>query len=267
MKISIITTSYNSEKTIAQTIESVINQKRIDLEYIIIDGFSQDLTMDIVKKHEKNNKNIISISEKDNGMYDAMNKGIKMASGDIIGILNSDDRYAYDTVLYDVANAFKNKKIDCCYGNILYVKNNKPYRYWISGAPRTFKYGWMPPHPAFFVKRDVYDKYGFFRLDCGVNADYEIMLRFLEVYKIKSTWINKTFVLMQAGGRSNNGLQSRIDAIHDNKYAWQKNGLNPGFLTIYLKKIRKLSQYLLAKIFSKRLSKKIYGNTFITKLK
>jgi hypothetical protein len=122
-------------------------------------------------------------------------------------------------------------------------------------------------HPAFFVKRDVYEKFGLFRLDCGVNADYEIMLRFLEVYKIKSAWINKTFVLMQAGGRSNNGLQSRIDAIHDNKYAWQKNGLNPGFLTISLKKIRKLSQFLLAKIFSKRLSKIIYGKTFITKLK
>jgi glycosyltransferase involved in cell wall biosynthesis len=258
MKISIITTSYNSEKTISQTIESVMNQKRVDLEYIIIDGLSKDSTMDIVKKYRKNNSNIIAISEKDNGIYDAMNKGIKISTGDIIGILNSDDRYSYNMVLHDVAEAFVNHEIDCCYGNILYIKDNKPYRYWKAGQPRTFKYGWMPPHPAFFVKKSVYEKYGLFRLDCGVNADYELMLRFMEFRKARTKWIDKTFVLMRAGGRSNNGFQSRIDALDDNKIAWRKNGINPALYTIALKRIRKINQFALAKLYSNKLTKLIH---------
>jgi glycosyltransferase involved in cell wall biosynthesis len=141
MKISIITVCFNSQNTIKQTLESVLAQRNIALEYIIIDGHSRDSTVDIINSYRNIYSNILLISEKDHGMYDAMNKGIKMASGDIIGILNSDDRYAYNTVLYDVANAFNNKKIDCCYGNILYINNSKPYRYWIAGEPRTFKYG------------------------------------------------------------------------------------------------------------------------------
>jgi len=257
MKISIITVCYNSEKTISKTIESIINQKDIDLELIIIDGLSTDSTMQIVNKYKIKHKNIISISERDEGIYDAMNKGIMIATGDIIGILNSDDTYSYNMVLHDVVEAFMNQEIDCCYGNILYVKDNKPYRLWIAGHPRTFKYGWMPPHPAFFVKKSVYEKYGLFRLDCGVNADYELMLRLMEFHKIRTKWVDKIFVFMRAGGRSNNGIQSRVDAIDDNKIAWRKNGIDPALYTIALKRMRKINQFVLARLYSKQLTKLI----------
>jgi len=250
MKISIITVCFNSEKTIAQTIESVLSQNSVSLEYIIIDGLSTDNTLKIIESYQSrfNDKGIIYkwISEKDNGIYDAMNKGINMATGDIIGILNSDDRYTDGNVLHKVVDIFTNNEIDCCFGNILYIKGNKPYRYWKAGKPRTFKYGWMPPHPAFFVKKSIYEKYGLFRLDCGVNADYELMLRFLEKYNIRSTWINKIFVYMNAGGKSNNGVKSRLDGIIDNKKAWMVNKMKPLFFTIFLKKIRKLPQYIYA---------------------
>lgn len=247
MKITIITVCYNSEKTIEKTILSVLSQNIDNFEYIIVDGLSKDNTMNIINKYK--NKNIISISEKDNGIYDAMNKGIKLATGDIIGILNSDDVYAYNNVLFDVKRMFENDNIECCYGNIIYIKNNKPYRYWRSGNPRTFKYGWMPPHPAFFVKRSVYEKYGLFRLDCGVNADYELMLRFMEFHKIRAKWVNKTFVLMQAGGRSNDGIKTRLKSVNNDKYAWYINGHKPYFYTIIFKKIRKIPQYIFARFF------------------
>lgn len=251
MKITIITVSYNSEKTIARTIESVLLQNYPYLEYIIIDGASKDKTVEIAYSYkDKFQEKGISYkvySEPDKGIYDAMNKGISHATGEIIGILNSDDRYVDEHVLSTVAEPFQtNSNLDTCFGNLLYVKGNKPYRYWKSGKPRTFKFGWMPPHPAFFVRAIVYRKYGLFRLDCGVNADYELMLRFLEKHQVSSLWINKLFVYMEAGGTSNQGIQSRIDGIHNDSLAWKKNEMVPLHFCLVLKKLRKLPQFVYA---------------------
>jgi glycosyltransferase involved in cell wall biosynthesis len=247
MKISIITVCFNSRRTIETAIKSVLSQIDIDLELIIIDGNSIDGTIDIIKSYaEKYQKIIKWASEPDNGIYDAMNKGIAIATGELIGILNSDDYYASKEVLSLVDKIMSTKGIDSCYGNLLYIKNNKPYRYWRSGKQKSFKYGWMPPHPAFFIKKTIYEKYGLFRLDCGVNGDYELMLRFFEKYNISTMWLDKVFVYMSAGGKSNNGIQSRINSIVNDKIAWRVNTLTLLFFTLFLKRVRKLPQFFMA---------------------
>lgn len=253
MMISIITVCYNSCYTIARTIDSVLAQNNVQLEYLIIDGASYDNTVKIAESYREKfeQKGFIYRvkSEPDNGIYDAMNKGVQLATGDVIGILNSDDYYASSDVLASIISSFNDKNTDSVYGDLLYVKNNKPYRYWKSGNQKSFCFGWMPPHPAFFVKKSVYEKYGLFRLDCGINADYEIMLRFLEVYKISTFWLNKICTYMEAGGTSNNGLQSRIAGMNNDRLAWEKNNLKPACFTIILKKLRKIPQFVQAKFY------------------
>lgn len=251
MKISIITVCYNSGKTIARTIESILAQNYSNIEYLIIDGASKDNTISIVNSYKEkfSSKNISFIisSEPDKGIYDAMNKGIEKASGEIIGILNSDDHYASSEVLDSVYEAFNNNEIDSCYGNILYTKNDKPYRYWKSGKPRSFKFGWMPPHPTFFIKKEIYERYGNFRLDCGTAADYELMLRFLEKEHISTVWMNKTITYMKTGGASNSSLHSRMKAYKNDRKAWKINKLPINIFTLFLKKIRKMIQFLVPK--------------------
>jgi len=245
MKISIITVCYNSALTIRDTFESVLNQTYSDIDYVVIDGNSTDGTVSIIKEYEqKFNGRMRWISEPDNGLYDAMNKGIKMSKGEIIGILNSDDYYASSNVLTQIVGTISSKNTDSCYGNLLYVKKNKPYRYWKSGNRKSFKLGWMPPHPTFFVRRKIYEKYGLFKFDCGVNADYELMLRFLEINNISTEWIDKIMVYMNVGGKSNKNLNSRIDAIFDNKIAWNVNNIRPHFYTLIFKRLRKMPQYI-----------------------
>jgi glycosyltransferase involved in cell wall biosynthesis len=249
MKFSIITVSLNSSKTIGTTIESVLSQEGVSLEYIIVDGLSKDGTVEIIKDYAEKNQGVIRwISEPDISMYDALNKGIRMATGDVIGVLNSDDSYVSNKILSIVSDTIMEKDIDSCYGNILYVKNKSPYRYWRAGKQRSFISGWMPPHPAFFVRKNIYERYGIFRLDCGTVADYELMLRLLEKEKISSCWVDVLFIKMLMGGISNRSLVSRYNAhINDNK-AWNVNGLRPYFFTTILKKIRKLPQYISAKL-------------------
>jgi len=251
MKISIITVCYNSSKTITRTIESVLSQNISDLEYIIIDGASEDNTVSIAEsfcqRFEAKGVTYIVKSEPDRGIYDAMNKGVQLVSGEIIGILNSDDYYASPDVLNTVIKGFEDNKTDSLYGNLLYVKNGKPFRYWRSGKFHTFKHGWMPPHPAFFVTKETYKQHGFYRLDCGVNADYEFMLRLLEVKNATTVWVDKIFVNMTAGGTSDNGINSRIQGVIYDKIAWKVNNMKPPFYTIYWKKIRKIPQFILAK--------------------
>lgn len=251
MLISVITVCYNSAKTIEATIESVLTQECVNLEYLIIDGKSKDETVTIAESYREKfiAKNISYIikSEPDKGIYDAMNKGIALAKGDIIGILNSDDCYACNDILSSVQNGFEHSGADTLYGNLIYVKDGKPFRYWRSGKFRTFLHGWMPPHPSFFVKKEIYQKFGMFRLDCGVNADYELMLRLLEKNKVSTYWIDKVFVNMSAGGTSDCGLSSRIQGVVDNKIAWEVNDMKPPFYTVYWKKLRKIPQFIAAK--------------------
>jgi len=250
MKISIITVCYNSALTIRDTFESVLNQTYSDIDYVVVDGNSSDETVSIIKVYEqKFNGKMRWISEPDNGLYDAMNKGIKMAGGDIIGILNSDDYYASNIILNNVCRTIYEKNVDSCYGNLLYIKNKKPYRFWKSGNRKSFKFGWMPPHPCLFIKKYVYDKFGYFRVDCDSAADYELMLRFFEKEKITTYWLDELFVIMRVGGISNASFFSRIKAYKNDKKGWINNNLTPYFFTMLMKKTLKISQYFQAKKF------------------
>lgn len=255
MKISIVTVCFNSELTIKRTIESVLSQKGVNIEYIIVDGKSKDKTVDIAETYREafstKGYEYMIISEPDKGIYDAMNKGIAKSSGEIIGILNSDDEYASNDVLFTVVEEFKKTNYDSCYGNLLYVKSDGdrkvPFRYWKSGAPKTFRYGWMPPHPTFFVKKIIYDKYGVFSLDFGTAADYELMLRFLERNKITTSWVDKLFIYMEAGGASGRNFDAYKKSHMNDLKAWKKNNLKPILGFAWLKKIRKLPQFFKAK--------------------
>lgn len=246
MKISIITAVKNGAGMIEDCIDSVRRQT-YPAEHIIIDGFSTDGTKEIIKKY----KNSISkmISEPDHGIYDALNKGIKLAAGDVIGFLHCDDIYAHEKVLEKVEEVFKNKMVESCYGDLLYVKKDnieKIIRYWKSSEyrPEKLKFGWMPPHPTFFVKREIYEKYGVFNLELGSAADYELMLRFLLKYRISTAYIPEVLVKMRVGGTSNRSLKNRIRANLMDRKAWRINGLKPYPWTLWFKPLRKLPQFL-----------------------
>lgn len=246
MKISIITVTYNSSQTLEETILSVINQTYKNIEFIIVDGKSTDSTLQIIDKY----KNQIAkfISEKDNGIYDALNKGISLATGDIVGILHSDDFYTDYTVLEKVAQTFSNENCDGLYADLYYVNKentNKIIRRWKSGTCKenSFLFGWMPPHPTFFVRNEVYKKYGMFNLDFKTSADYELMLRFIARYKIKLSYLPAFIVKMRVGGQSNVTAKNRIVANLEDRKAWEVNGLKPYFFTLYLKPLRKIVQF------------------------
>ena len=246
MKISIITPSFNSVEIIESAIKNVLNQDYPNIEYIITDGGSTDGTVEVINKYK--NKINKFVSEKDRGVYDGMNKGIKMATGDIIGILNSDDIYASNDVIERVVNAMKEKNADCCWGDLVYVdqeNTNKVIRYWKSSEYKRgkFKTGWHPPHPCFFVKKWVYDKYGLFNLDFPISADYELMLRFLEKYKIRSCYIPQVLVKMRIGGQSNKSIKNIIKGNIECYRAWKINGLKVNPLVFFLKPLSKATQY------------------------
>jgi glycosyltransferase involved in cell wall biosynthesis len=210
LKISIITVCFNSATTIENTVVSVAGQKNVGVEHIIVDGASTDGTIDIVNKYKSISK---FISEPDRGIYDAMNKGIALATGDVIGTLNADDFYANDNVLEDVAQIFLDTNVDACYGDLVYVSQentNNIVRYWksrnyVSGL---FKSGWMPAHPTFFVRKGVYERLGSFDLNYKIAADFEILFRFIEQYKITTKYIPKVLVIMRLGGTTNKNLSN-----------------------------------------------------------
>jgi len=247
LKVSIITICYNSEKTIADTIQSVLSQTYNDVEYIIVDGASTDSTLEIVKSFGKQITQLIS--EPDKGIYDAMNKGVSMASGELIGILNSDDFYTNSDVLEQVVKQLMKSNTDALYGNLLYVdqsNTNKVKRRWVSGRYKRekFKWGWMPPHPAFFVKKSVYDNYGNYTLELKSSADYEFMLRVLYKHRISCSYLPQIITKMRVGGQSNASLSNRLKANTEDRNAWRLNGLKPFFFTLHLKPIRKIFQYI-----------------------
>lgn len=245
-KISIITVTYNSAQTLEQTILSVLSQDYPNLEYIIVDGKSTDDTLTVIEKY----KDKISrfISEKDDGLYHAINKGINLATGDIVGILHADDFYTKNDVLTGISETFKMNTTDAVYADLYYVdKNNtdKIVRTWKSGSfsPNKFLWGWMPPHPTFFLKKDIYNKYGIFNTMLRSAADYEIMLRLLYKYKIKAAYLPEFIVKMRVGGQSNASIQNRVKANNEDRMAWKLNEIKPYFFTIILKPIRKLVQF------------------------
>ena len=246
MKISLITPSYNSAATIQDTIDCILGQSYPNVEYIIVDGQSKDETVSIIQSY--GGKISKWVSESDKGLYDAMNKGISMATGDVVGILNSDDFYSHDKVLEKVVQAFEQHQVDVVYGDLQYVHEvdtKRIVRYWKSGKYRrqNFLYGWMPPHPTFFVKREFYEKFGLFDLSFRSAADYELMLRFLYKHQLKAHYIPEVLVKMRAGGVSNASWKHRFRANKEDRRAWQRNGLKPTFFTTWLKPIRKLTQF------------------------
>jgi glycosyltransferase involved in cell wall biosynthesis len=244
-KISLITVTRNAETTIQRCIESVLSQDYANVEYIVIDGLSTDGTVKIISQYESRIGHFTS--ERDAGIYDAMNKGIKIATGDIVGILNADDCFADKTVLSAVAKAFINDEIDALYGNLEYVKSDGSIiRRWRSGSYKvgSFNRGWMPPHPTFYCKRVVFNDLGLYDLGFGTAADYELMLRFLYSNKLRAHYLNKVMVKMNIGGASNETLNSRIKAWKFDYKAMGKNGVLFPHMCVIFKPLRKLVQYL-----------------------
>lgn len=249
--ISIITATFNSAKTLKDTIQSVLRQTNKDFEYLIIDGGSTDETIDIVKSYESEFSGRLKwVSEKDQGIYDAMNKGIKMASGDVVGILNSDDYFTSNDILQTVADAFKCQEMDAIYGDIHFIRDGNPQkcvRYYSSRMFRPFwlRFGFMPAHPSFYCKREVFEKAGLYSLDYKIGADYEMMVRLFKKYRIMSQYINKDFVTMRTGGASNNNVRSRITLINEDVKACKENGVYTNSLFVMLKFMYKIFEFRL----------------------
>lgn len=245
MKVSIITIAYNSAETIEDTIQSVVSQDYSDLEYIIIDGGSKDETLSIIERYKDKISKVVS--EPDKGIYDAMNKGVAIASGELIGILNSDDIYADDRVISDIVGKIGDK--DAIYADLVYVDRehtDKVTRYWKSGeyTKGAFVKGWMPPHPTFFVRKTCYEKFGTYNLKLRSAADYECMLRMVHKHEVSLAYLPRVITKMRVGGQSNVTVNNRVKANQEDRMAWELNGLKPKFYTLYLKPLRKVGQFL-----------------------
>lgn len=244
---SIITVCFNNGKTIRQTIESVLNQSFTDFEYWIIDGGSSDESLEII---QSSGNRVQWISEPDSGIYDAMNKGILHAKGKFIAFLNADDFYAATDVLGQVHETLnRNENAWAAYGDLAYVNEqdtDKIVRYWKSGdySPRSFLWGWMPPHPTFFLRKDAFEKFGLFRNESMKSAaDYELILRMLYKNKLPAAYCRKLLVRMRTGGLSNQSWANRLRGNREDRLAWKLNQIEPFWFTLILKPLRKLTQY------------------------
>jgi glycosyltransferase involved in cell wall biosynthesis len=244
MKVSIITISFNSEKTIEQTLKAVKNQTYPHIEHIIIDGNSTDQTLKTCNKYTHISK---ILSEPDKGVYDAFNKGIKLATGDLIGFLNSDDVFADNTAIETIVRAF-DADLDCVYGNLNYINSKgNIIRKWRSKTftNGAFKKAWMPAHPTFYCKRDVYNRVGSYDESFRIAGDFELMLRFFEKEKIRSQFINKVLVNMLEGGISNQGLKSKMEILKEEFRAFKKNKILINKLSYVLFKTAKIKEFFL----------------------
>lgn len=244
MKVSIITATYNSAETVKDAMESISSQDYPNIEHIIIDGLSSDNTMELVKAYNP----AVCVSEKDHGIYDAMNKGIKHATGDLIGILNSDDFYSSHQIVSKVVEAIKSSNSDTLYANLQYVdrlNTEKVIRHWEAGPFKRNRFltGWMPPHPTFFVRRKIYDSFGLFDTSFKSSADYELMLRLLYKEQVSTHYLEEVSVRMRVGGQSNLNFENRVKANMEDRRAWKANGIDPKFYTLMLKPLLKVSQY------------------------
>ena len=254
MKISIVTVTYNSANTIACNIESVLKQKYEDYEYIVVDGGSKDATIDIIKEWEpKFNGRMRWISEKDKGMYDGINKGIRMSTGDVVGIINSDDFYHREDIFQIINDTFKaHKGIEAIYGDVRFVNPNnlnKTVRYYSSKnfKPWRFRFGFMPAHPTFFTYKRNFEKYGFYKYDYHIAADYELLIRHLYVNKVPSLYVPVDFMKMRTGGRSTDGIQANIRLNKEIVRACSENGIWTCMPLLFLKYFVKVFELVLTK--------------------
>lgn len=248
MKISIITATYNSAPHIAMCVESVNKQTYPNIEHIIIDGYSKDNTIEIIKNIPSRITKIVS--EPDKGIYDAMNKGISFANGDIIGILNSDDFLASNDILEIIGHTFEKEKCDAVFGNLDFVAPNnveKVIRKWKSSPfiEGSFAKGWHSPHPTFYVKREVYEKYGSFDISLNVSSDFEIMLRFLERYKIKAYYLDRIIVKMRYGGESTGSFSKIIVGNLNIIKAFKKNRIKVTPFYPFIRLIPKIKEFII----------------------
>ena len=245
MKISVITVVYNAVGTIADTLRSIAGQNYPDVEHIVVDGASTDGTWDVIL--ENGARIDKCVSEPDHGMYDAMNKGLHLATGDVIGFLNSDDVYADDTVLAQIAETFRTQEIDSCYADLVYVNKtdlNKVTRYWKSRPYENglFEKGWMPAHPTFYVRQWVYDNYGGYNLAYRRQSDFELAMRFLAVHHIRSAYIPRVLVRMRSGGASD-GLMHIIKGNIEAYCACKKHGLSVSPIFMPRKVMSRIPQF------------------------
>jgi len=244
LKISIITVAINAQNTIERCITSVLRQNFKNVQYILIDGKSTDNTLQIIDKY-KDSIDIL-ISEPDNGVYDAMNKGIAVATGDIIGTINADDFFADDDVLYNIAKVFTEQDTGILYGDLDYIDpNDKVIRKWRSGKYKKgmFNWGWMPPHPTFYCRKKLFDDFGIYRLDYGSAADYELMLRFIHLNNTNTYYLNKVMIKMVIGGLSNKNVTNRVQAMRFDLKAMRNNNIFLPMVTILFKPLRKVVQF------------------------
>ncbi len=240
MKISVITVVRNAAHTIEDTLRSVAAQTHADVEHIVIDGGSSDGTLDIIERYRDGLAMVVS--EPDDGIYDAMNKGIARATGEVIGTLNADDVYAHDGVLARVAEVFADAALDACYADLLYVAADnldRIVRYWTSQAyrPGLFERGWIPAHPTFFVRKRVYDRYGAFDTQYKIQSDFELTMRFLRVHQIRSIYLPEIFVRMRMGGRTNRRVSDVIKGNLESYRACRKHKLGVNPVTFFVAKI------------------------------
>jgi len=249
MTISVITACFNSEGSIEETFKSFFSQGYEDKELIVVDGASTDGTLEIIRRYEDRIGSWIS--EPDEGIYDALNKGISMAGGEIIGFLHSGDRYADRRILEQVAGIFLDGTKDAVYGDLRYVdqeKGGKVIRNWKSGEfrPALLKRGWMPPHPTLYLRKKVYDRYGIFDSGLQIAADYDLMLRILKE-NIEPAYLPQVMIDMQTGGRSNGTLKDIFRKSSEDLKALRRNGFHFAWWILVQKNLRKLNQFLLKK--------------------
>lgn len=248
MKLSLVTTTFNSGKTVRDTLESVLRQTFTDYEYIIIDGASQDDTIAVIREYEvKFAGRLRWVSEPDGGIYDAMNKGLSMAKGEVLMLLNSDDMFSRPDVLSLVAGTFeRSPEADGLYADLKYVSQydtDKVVRVWKTGVQRPFRQGWHPAHPTFYVRRSIYERYGYFNLKYGLAADFDLMLRFVERYQIRLVYLPEILVKMRLGGTTNRSLRNIIAQNRECIAAFRDNGLPVGRFYAFYRLLPKIKEF------------------------
>lgn len=251
MKISIVTVAYNSSKTLESTIRSVLAQTYKDIEYIVVDGGSDDGSPAILSQYEQEYGGRMRwVSEQDKGIYDAMNKGIAMATGDVVGILNSDDYFTSNDVIKKMVSSFSQPEVDAVYGDVHFVREgalDKVVRYYSSKmfSPFWLRFGFMPAHPSFYVRREVYEKAGGYKTDYQIGADFEMMVRLFKVHKLRAKYLPMDFVTMRVGGASTKNLRSHITLLREDARACRENGIYTNQWMIALKYLYKVLEYRL----------------------
>ena len=248
MKVSIVTVTYNSAQTLVDAMKSVLEQTYHDIEYIIVDGASTDSTIDIIRQYEPQFKIRLKwISEKDDGIYDAMNKGIQLATGDVVGILNSDDYFTSSDVIARMITAFRDG-VDAVYGDVHFIHDGEPnkcIRYYSSKHFRPFwlRFGFMPAHPSFYCRRGVYERAGYYKTDYAIGSDYEMMVRLFYGYHIRAKYLPMDFVTMRTGGASTRRVHSRLALIKDDVRGCRENGVYTNIPMICMKFLYKVFEF------------------------